>query len=96
MQRGHSLDNVDLRILCGLQKNSRMLYRSMEGVSYIFSLNIADEYVYTMEEWDPAINDFVLRCNSCWRTNKYVKIIRTSREKYYCEQCLSIYDLCHS
>jgi hypothetical protein len=37
-----------------------------------------------MEEWDPAINDFVLRCNSCWKTSKqYVKIIRTSREKYY-------------
>jgi hypothetical protein len=38
-----------------------------------------------MEEWDPAINDFVLRCNSCWRTNKdkHTKIIRTSREKYY-------------
>jgi len=26
-----------------------------------------------MEEWDPAVNDFVLRCNSCWRTNKHVK-----------------------
>jgi hypothetical protein len=38
-----------------------------------------------MEEWDPAVNDFVLRCNSCWRTSKLVKIIRTSREKYYCE-----------
>jgi hypothetical protein len=51
-----------------------------------------------MEEWDPANNDFVLRCNNYWRTNKSkdVKIIRTSREKYYCEQCLSIYDLCHS
>jgi hypothetical protein len=49
-----------------------------------------------MEEWDPANNDFVLRCNSCWRTNKHVKIIRTSREKYYCEECLSIFDLCHS
>jgi transposase-like protein len=51
-----------------------------------------------MEEWDPATNDFVLRCNSCWRTNKNkrTKIIRTSREKYYCEQCLSMYDnLCH-
>ena len=23
-----------------------------------------------MEEWDPVINDFVLRCNSCWGTNK--------------------------
>ena len=51
-----------------------------------------------MEEWDPAINDFVLRCNSCWRTNKnkHTKIIRTSREKYYCEQCLDMFDnLCH-
>ena len=51
----------------------------------------------SMEEWDPAINDFVLRCSSCWRTSKqHVKIIRTSREKYYCEKCLGIYDLCHS
>jgi len=25
-----------------------------------------------MEEWDQAINDFVLWCNSCWRTNKHV------------------------
>jgi late competence protein required for DNA uptake (superfamily II DNA/RNA helicase) len=51
-----------------------------------------------MEEWDPAINDFVLKCNSCWKTSnkQYVKIIRTSREKYYCEKCLGIYDLCHS
>jgi len=49
-----------------------------------------------MEEWDPALNYFVLRCNSCWRTGEHVKIIRTSREKYYCEQCLAIYDLCHS
>jgi late competence protein required for DNA uptake (superfamily II DNA/RNA helicase) len=49
-----------------------------------------------MEEWDPAINDFVFRCNSCWRTNKDVKIIRTSREKYYCQDCLNTYDLCHS
>jgi len=51
-----------------------------------------------MEEWDPAINDFVLRCNSCWRTNndKQTKIIRTSREKYYCEECLGMFDnLCH-
>ena len=51
-----------------------------------------------MEEWDPAINDFVLRCNSCWRTNKdkQTKIIRTSREKYYCEHCLGMFDnLCH-
>jgi transposase-like protein len=51
-----------------------------------------------MEEWDPAINDFVLRCNSCWRTNKdkKTKIIRTSREKYYCEECLGMFDnLCH-
>lgn len=28
--------------------------------------------------------------------NKQVKIIRTSREKYYCQQCLNMYDnLCH-
>jgi hypothetical protein len=35
-----------------------------------------------MEEWDPAVNDFVLRCNSCWRANKnkHTEIIRTSRE----------------
>jgi hypothetical protein len=50
-----------------------------------------------MEEWDPAINDFVLRCNSSWRTDKqtcqnYPYIM----EKYYCEQCLSVYDVCHS
>ena len=55
-----------------------------------------------MEEWDPTTNNVILRCNSCWRTNnnnnknKNVKIVRTSREKYYCEECLSIYDnLCH-
>ena len=51
-----------------------------------------------MEEWDPVIGDFVYRCNSCWRTNKEkrIKIIRTSREKYYCKQCLSMFDnLCH-
>jgi len=41
-----------------------------------------------MEEWDPATNDFVLRCNSCFRTSKNVQIIRTSREKYFCEECL--------
>jgi len=33
-----------------------------------------------MEEWDPAVNDFVLRCNSCWRTNKHVKIINRDTE----------------
>jgi hypothetical protein len=49
-----------------------------------------------MEEWDPAVNDFVLRCNSCWRTNNHVKkIIRTSRkrkqEKSY-EQVLVLYN----
>jgi len=33
-----------------------------------------------MEEWDPVINDFVFRYNSCMRTNKDVKIICTSRE----------------
>jgi hypothetical protein len=40
-----------------------------------------------MEEWDRAINDFVLRCNSCLRANQneHTKIIHTSREKYYCE-----------
>ena len=32
-----------------------------------------------MDDWDPAINDFVLRCKSCWKTNKYIKIIHTSR-----------------
>jgi transposase-like protein len=48
-----------------------------------------------MEEWDPASNDFVFRCNSCWRTNKQTKkIIRTSREKYYCLDCLATFDLC--
>ena len=31
-----------------------------------------------MEEWDPAINDFVLRCNSCWRTNKQTNISKLS------------------
>ena len=57
---------------------------------------LAPEERSRMEEWDPATNDFILRCNSCWRTNKQVKIIRTSREKYYCEQCLNMYDnLCH-
>ena len=52
------------------------------------------QYNASMEEWDPAISNFVLRCNSCWRTNKSknIKIIRTSREKYYCEMCLTIYD----
>ena len=41
-----------------------------------------------MEEWDPANNDFVLRCNSCWRTNnKHVKIIRTSRHLIHCKLC---------
>ena len=34
-----------------------------------------------MAEWDPAINDFVLRCSSCWRTSKqHVKIIRTQEK----------------
>ena len=49
-----------------------------------------------MEEWDPAIKDFILRCNSCWRTNKNkpIKIIRTSLEKYYWEQCLSMFFFC--
>ena len=37
-----------------------------------------------MEEWDPASNDFMLRCNSCWRTDAFIKIIRICREKYYC------------
>ena len=46
-----------------------------------------------MEEWDPASNDFVFRCNSCWRTNAHTKIIRTSREKYYCLDCLATFDL---
>jgi hypothetical protein len=31
---------------------------------------ISEEIIGSMEEWDPAINDFVLRCNSCWRTDK--------------------------
>ena len=47
-----------------------------------------------MEEWDPASNEFVLRCNSCWRTNAQTKVIRTSREKYYCLDCLATFDLC--
>jgi hypothetical protein len=47
-----------------------------------------------MEEWDSSINDFVLRCNSRWRTNKnkHTKIVRTSREKNYCEHCLGMFD----
>ena len=63
----------------------------------IFHLNILEEIYYRfMDEWDPAINDFVLRCKSCWKTNKYIKIIHTSREKYHCEKCLNIYNnLCH-
>jgi hypothetical protein len=48
-----------------------------------------------MGEWDPTSNDFVLRYNSCWRTNANTKVIRTSREKYYCLDCLAIFDLCH-
>jgi transposase-like protein len=47
-----------------------------------------------MEEWDQASNDFVFRCNSCWRTSAQTKIIRTSREKYYCLDCLATFDLC--
>jgi transposase-like protein len=54
--------------------------------------NVSDS---NMEEWDQASNDFVLRCNSCWRTNASTKIIRTSREKYYCLDCLATFDLCH-
>jgi hypothetical protein len=53
--------------------------------------NIGD---ITVEEWDPVSNDIVLRCNSCWRTNAQTKIIRTSREKYYCLDCLATFDLC--
>src|SRR5829696_7298973 len=52
--------------------------------------NISDS---SMEEWDQASNDFVLRCNSCWRTNASTKIIHTSREKYYCLDCLATFDL---
>ena len=47
-----------------------------------------------MDEWDPASNEFVLRCKSCWRTNAQTKVIRTSREKYYCLDCLATFDLC--
>jgi hypothetical protein len=55
-------------------------------------------YVYTI------INDFsyfissrffVLRCNSCWRTNKnkHTKIIYVLHvKKYYCEHCLGMFD----
>jgi hypothetical protein len=53
--------------------------------------NIADT---RMEEWDQAPNDFVLRCNSWLRTNAQTKIISTSREKYYCLDCLATFDLC--
>lgn len=62
-----------------------------------FILNITSIILYLgyrLEEWDPASNDFILRCNSCWRTNAKTKIIRTSREKYYCLDCLSTFDLC--
>jgi len=31
-----------------------------------------------MEEWNPLSNDFVFRCNSCWRTNTETKLIRAS------------------
>jgi hypothetical protein len=37
-----------------------------------------------MEEWDPAINDFVLRCNSCWRTNTN-EIIQNIEVNQICE-----------
>jgi hypothetical protein len=47
-----------------------------------------------MEEWDPALSDFVLCCNSCWRTDAFTKIIRTSCEKYYCLGRLATFDLC--
>ena len=47
-----------------------------------------------MEELNPASNDFVLLCNRCWRTDALTKIIRTSREKYYCLDRLATFDLC--
>jgi hypothetical protein len=52
--------------------------------------NIRDS---AMEGWTPS-NDFVLHCNSCCRTNSDTEIIRTSREKYYCLDCLATFDLC--
>ena len=45
-----------------------------------------------MEEWDPASNDFVLRRNSCGRTNTKIKVILTSQE-YYCLNWLATFDL---
>ena len=49
----------------------------------LLHLNMAKKRWYAshaMEEWDPPINDFVFRYNSCWWTNKNVEIIRTSHE----------------
>ena len=69
---------------------------------FLYIIDKLNCIISNMEEWDPTTNNVILRCNSCWRTNnnnnknKNVKIVRTSREKYYCEECLSIYDnLCH-
>ena len=48
-----------------------------------------------MEEWDPAINDFVLGVTASGEQTK-TNILGLSREKYYCEGCLSMFDnLCH-
>jgi hypothetical protein len=44
-----------------------------------------------MEEWDPAINDFVLKCNSWWRTNKN-KHINNAQSNHTDKKFRSPYD----
>ena len=63
---------------------------SRRFISYMVDLT-----VYVNGRMGSSQNDFVLGCNSCYRTNKnrQTMIIHTSREKYCCEQCLSIFDI---
>lgn len=47
-----------------------------------------------MEEWDQATGEIIYRCYHCLKTEKEVKIIKTSRLKYLCEDCLMNFELC--
>ena len=64
----------------------------------IFHLNILEEIYYRfVDEWDPAINDSVLRCKSAGKQTSISKLSIHPGKKYYCEKCLNTYNsLCHA
>lgn len=87
-QKGHSLDNIDLRILCELQKNSRSPYRSI-GNTLSISANTVRIRIDRMLQ-EGVIERFVLEVNPTRFNYTMVYLLIPGHEKNYSDDIINL------